>query len=85
MDNDNREVGKSERSTARLERIGYRQRDDKESGHSPEQQQPVSRPIGGNHIGEPRVAAVHPPDHNENDNDPSETAQVRFFARIPVS
>jgi hypothetical protein len=57
-----REVTEAESESVAFVGLRDRERDDEESAHTADQEEPVPQVVGGDRIGQPRIAVVHPPD-----------------------
>jgi hypothetical protein len=65
MDSHDHGVREAERQAATVKGSRYRQCHQQESRHAAEQHQPARSGVGGDGVGEPRIAAVHPEDDRQ--------------------
>jgi hypothetical protein len=76
-------VADRERRAAAVERRRDRERHDEEPRHAPEQQQPVLPAVRRDRVGEPDVAAVHPPRRHEDEQRHRDAAKVGALGKQP--
>jgi hypothetical protein len=69
VDRDDDQVAHAEGQAAAVERAGDGEGQDEVSGHAAEQDHPLAQLARRDRVGQPRVAAVHPPDEREHDHD----------------
>jgi hypothetical protein len=80
VDAHHHQVGQAEREVAAGEGLGDGQGQDQEPGHAAEQHQAPGRPVEGDRVGEPGVAAVHPEDHAQHQHHPQQPPRGRVIA-----
>jgi hypothetical protein len=69
VDDDNEQVPQAESNTPAVERLGNGERADQKARHSDHEQQPARRAIGSDSVRKPHVAAVHPEQNDEDEDD----------------
>jgi hypothetical protein len=80
---DHHQVADAERDPLAVVGLGDRQRHDEEAAHPAEQQQPEAKSVGGDRVGQPRVAVVHPPHQQQHHHDVQEGLAIHALDEQP--